>query len=108
MSDAVEPRPDEEDTWTDDDDEVPSSTRPVIAAIESRRHVARMQTRVLLGIAGFFAVTMAAVVFGPAFFGMSATVADKLITTVLPAILAASATIVGTLFGGRANKDDDR
>lgn len=97
----------EPEVWRDDEQPV-TSTRPVIAAVESRRHVARMQTRVLIGIAIFFGVTMAAIVFGPPFFGMSGATVDKLITTVLPAVLAASATIVGTLFGGRANNDDDR
>ena len=84
------------------------SARPVITAVEARRHVARMQTRVLLGIAIFFVITMAAIVCGPPFFGMNRDTVDKLITTVLPAVLAASATIVGTLFGGRSNNDSDR
>ncbi|KAA2260120.1 hypothetical protein F0L68_20560 [Solihabitans fulvus] len=101
------PEADQVETWTDEDSG-PLFLGPVVDAREQRRHVAGMQSRVLLGIGAIFLVTLLVIVLGPRYFQMQQDVVHQLIQTVLPSVLAAGATIVGTLFGAAANRREDR
>lgn len=95
-------------TWSDESDPVVGADpatrpRPVVGSgplvgTEKLRHVGRMQLVVLFGLGGFFLLTMIVIVVGPWVGAIEESLAEKIMQTVLPPLLASGATIVGTLF----------
>jgi hypothetical protein len=82
-------------TWTDDS---PAQNRRDVAVGGQRRHENRMQSRALLGVGTLFVITLLAVIIGPGLGAISEDFARTLAQMIIPAMLAAAATIIGTLF----------
>ncbi|GAB2665207.1 hypothetical protein GCM10027271_25250 [Saccharopolyspora gloriosae] len=97
---------DSEETWVeyetpDDGDVIDLGTE----RREQRRHVASMQSKVLVGVGFLFCFTLLTVVLGRAFGALSEALAEYLIHTIMPVVLGSGATIVGALFQSGKNLD---
>jgi hypothetical protein len=99
-----EPEDDEtEDAYEWRDDPEPTlKSGPVVEdrelKREQQRHVAWMQTRVLIGVGLIVVITFETLVLAVGFGGISTATASELGRMVLPALVGAGSTIVGALF----------
>jgi hypothetical protein len=89
--------PDEEDTWTDHS---PARARRDVDLGAQQRHENWMQARALVGVGLLLLATTLIVVAAPWVGAISESFARDLAQMIIPALLAAAGTIVGTLFKG--------
>lgn len=85
-------------TWTDNS---PARNRRDVAVGAQRRHENKMQSGALLGVVALFVITLIAVIVGPGVGAISEDFARTLAQMIIPAMLAAVAAIIGTLFRAR-------